>query len=171
MPPPYREMYQGENRYFLVLDRKLGEKYIGTMPYAMISITNPSDIGVVPLQDDPLRRALLRQTFFDSEDASGSLASINQEQAQEIVQFVQSKIDGCELVLCQCEMGQSRSAAVGAAIAHMLGESDKFFFDHYTPNSRVYRMILDEYYRLVHGIEPYENSSLTQNSVKDENTR
>lgn len=66
------------------------------------------------------------------------------EQADEIAKFYFSVCDKVECIICQCEHGQSRSAAVAAAIIeHRSGEGiDIFADDNYYPNKVVFRRLL-----------------------------
>lgn len=70
--------------------------------------------------------------------------SITDKQVEEIVEFYNFVKDSVDLLICQCEHGQSRSAAIAAAI--MEYESRKgievFSNDWYYPNKSVYRKII-----------------------------
>lgn len=59
--------------------------------------------------------------------------------------FVNDNLADMEYLICQCEMGQSRSAAVAAAVMeHYTGlPSDIFADDRYYPNRLVYATVLD----------------------------
>ena len=66
------------------------------------------------------------------------------EQAEEIAGFIQSILDKAELLICQCEYGQSRSAGLAAAVNQFLNKSgiEVFADDLYYPNKLVYRKVL-----------------------------
>lgn len=70
--------------------------------------------------------------------------SITDKQVEEIVEFYGSIKDSVDLLICQCEHGQSRSAAIAAAI--MEYESRKgievFANDWYYPNKSLFRKVL-----------------------------
>ena len=70
--------------------------------------------------------------------------SITDEQVKEIVEFYNSVKNSIDLLICQCEHGQSRSAAIAAAI--MEYESRKgieiFANDWYYPNKSLFRKVL-----------------------------
>ena len=70
---------------------------------------------------------------------------ITDEQAKEIADFVMNIKDKAEFIICQCEHGQSRSAAVAAAITEYLyGDGIKIFSsDDYFPNKVVYRKVYE----------------------------
>ena len=66
-------------------------------------------------------------------------------ESDELAQFIyQAKEAGCDLI-CQCDYGQSRSAACAAAILqHFEGRGIDIFADYrYYPNQLVYHKVLD----------------------------
>ncbi len=66
-------------------------------------------------------------------------------EADELAEFIyKAKRDGCDII-CQCEYGQSRSAACAAAILeHFLGTGISVFADYrYYPNQMVYHKVFD----------------------------
>ena len=70
---------------------------------------------------------------------------ITDEQAKEIADFIMNIKDKAEFIICQCEHGQSRSAAVAAAISEYLyNDGIKIFSsDDYFPNKVVYRKVYE----------------------------
>lgn len=68
----------------------------------------------------------------------------SQEQAFEIASFYFSIHDKTDLLICQCEHGQSRSAAVAAAIIEFKSKRGIVVFadDKYYPNKVVFRKTL-----------------------------
>lgn len=70
---------------------------------------------------------------------------ITDEQAEKIASFVKSIKDSAELLICQCEHGQSRSAAVAAAVTEYLYHDgiEIFTSDEYYPNKVVFRKVYD----------------------------
>jgi predicted protein tyrosine phosphatase len=65
-------------------------------------------------------------------------------QANQIAEFYLSIKDKAEVLICQCEHGQSRSAAVAAAIMEYRSKRgiDVFAADEYYPNKRIFRKVL-----------------------------
>lgn len=63
------------------------------------------------------------------------------DQANQIVEFVNDVWDKVDVIICQCEHGQSRSAAIAAAIMQYKYQNgiDIFADDNYYPNKFVYR--------------------------------
>ncbi len=74
-------------------------------------------------------------------------------EADEVAAFIyRARADGVDII-CQCEYGQSRSAACAAAILqHFTGRGIEIFADYrYYPNQLVYHKVIDalEKYRAV----------------------
>lgn len=65
-------------------------------------------------------------------------------QAQEIAVFYKTNKYDIDILLCQCEHGQSRSAAVAAAVLEYESKSGISIFseDKYFPNKVVFRKVL-----------------------------
>lgn len=72
---------------------------------------------------------------------------ITPSQGEQIAQFVSDNLVNMRHLICQCEMGQSRSAAVAAAIIdHHSGVPCGIFDDaRYWPNRLVYHTVLDAF--------------------------
>ena len=68
------------------------------------------------------------------------------EQARQVAEFYLAVKDTAEVVICQCEHGQSRSAAVAAAILEYRSKKGIQIFAHdkYYPNKVVFRKVLNE---------------------------
>ena len=64
--------------------------------------------------------------------------------ARKIADFVDECKDKAEPIICQCEYGQSRSAAVAAALSEFFCQSgiDIFADDRYYPNKLAFRLTL-----------------------------
>ena len=71
-------------------------------------------------------------------------------EADELAKFIyEARAEGCDLI-CQCDFGQSRSAACAAAILqHFEGRGIDIFSDYrYYPNQLVYHKIFDALERI-----------------------
>lgn len=70
--------------------------------------------------------------------------SITDEQVKQIIDFYNSVKDSVDVLICQCEHGQSRNAAIAAAIKEFeIGAGiDIFSNDMYYPNKSVYRKLI-----------------------------
>ena len=81
-------------------------------------------------------------------ESSGQYAFrlFSEDQANQIADFVYRYWENCETLLCQCHYGQSRSAAVAAAIKeHFYHNGIEIFADEqerYCPNVYVFRLTL-----------------------------
>ena len=66
------------------------------------------------------------------------------DQAKQVASFYHAHKDAIEVLICQCEHGQSRSAAVAAAIMEYRSRKGITVFasDRYYPNKVVYRKTL-----------------------------
>ena len=69
----------------------------------------------------------------------------NDKQAQQVAQFYSQVREKAEILICQCEHGQSRSAAIAAAILEFQNGTgiDIFANDKYYPNKVVFRKTLE----------------------------
>ena len=70
---------------------------------------------------------------------------LSDEQALQVVNFVNEVWDKVDVIVCQCEHGQSRSAAVAAAITQFKYQNgiEIFADERYYPNKLVYRKVFD----------------------------
>lgn len=121
---------------------------------AVISITD-TDAKAVRLANLP--QGLLRISFDDVFDGKyrtndfleqddSLFHAITEKQAKKIADFWLGIRDTTSVLICQCEFGQSRSAAVAAAIREYEdGTGIEIFADmRYFPNKQVYHMVLQE---------------------------
>ena len=70
---------------------------------------------------------------------------LNDEQANQIADFYHNIASKTKILICQCEHGQSRSAAIAAAILEYRSKKgiEVFANDKYYPNKYVFRKILN----------------------------
>ena len=68
----------------------------------------------------------------------------NEQTARQIADFIICHKDKAETIICQCEYGQSRSAAIAAALSEFFWKSGINIFadDRYFPNKLVFRLTL-----------------------------
>ena len=147
------------------LSREKAEAYVGKEPYGVISITDP-DGPEAKLQEDPNRLAVLRLAFHDCTQTPEEFEALlrqaeppadleaprkwvlpTEEHAREIVRFFREVQPRIQKLVIHCEAGISRSAGVGAALAHCLGQTDVHFYDHGIPNHRVRRLVIEAWER------------------------
>ena len=121
---------------------------------AVISITdhgyNPAELKYQPnylLQlafDDVDADVFIDEPSIDRLDVEAKYHMLSDEQAQKIAEFYHSVRDKVEVLICQCEHGQSRSAAIAAAILEYKSRSGIKVFadDRYYPNKFIFRKVL-----------------------------
>lgn len=138
---------------------------------AVISITD-SDAQPVEFRNSPA--FLLSLIFDDMEPESGLLDElirdfpdfqneyriITERQTEEIANFSTIMYQAADLLICQCEFGQSRSAAVAAAVMeHFNGNGiDVFADDRYCPNKYIFRKVLGK----LRGTQHYVNKKRSE---------
>lgn len=113
--------------------------------HVIISITSgPTDVARFRIGKGC--RGILRLSFPDLEIASPEIAEeqlFSADHAREIWTFVSEHQPSIERIIVHCDAGKSRSPAVAAALAKRLnGDDAEFFGGRYTPNMRVYRLLL-----------------------------
>lgn len=119
--------------------------------HAVISITDPLSPPVV-LPEDPLRVGMLRLEFYDVDRAFDGMSDrvrnkmFTFKEADVILEFVKKFIGQDIVIVCQCEAGISRSAAVAAALSRIHNEQDSNYFAMFHPNRRVYALLLTRFY-------------------------
>ena len=135
----YRELYKtgGISMNVTICSRKAAEELLRTDTLsrtAVISFCDPPSIGK-PVPMPPLdyagKAALNYDTYMPEADALAAF-------------ICQARADGLD-ILCQCEYGQSRSAACAAAILEYFnGTGISVFADYrYYPNQVVYHKVMD----------------------------
>lgn len=137
---------------FLILSRAEIERMAAApfpMGTALISI---SDVGCEPASLAHAPSFLLQLAFddVDNEDSaerdSGSEKNtgISALQADRIAAFYLENQAAVSTFICQCEYGQSRSAAVAAALMEFRSKNGIAVFSHYKyyPNKVVFRSVL-----------------------------
>ena len=143
-----------EKKTFEVRSRGYAQEFKSDVPWAAISIvTEPP----WPQLLEENRVGLLQLEFMDAEFVrptskwGNGLSIFNECHATQILDFVQNVWDQVECFLIHCDAGLSRSPAVAAAIERIYYEDDSYWFATKTPNSLVYRKILDVH----HGQNPF----------------
>lgn len=121
---------------------------------AVISITdhgyNPAELKYQPnylLQlsfDDVDADVFIDEPSADRLDIEERYHMLSDEQARQIAAFYHSVRDNAEVLICQCEHGQSRSAAIAAAILEYKCRAGIKVFadDKYYPNKFIFKKVL-----------------------------
>jgi len=132
---------------FIIQDERLIKTYDFKEKHIVISITSPG-YEHPKLPELKSRIGLLQIKFHDIDKTIISKGkeypAFTKEQAKEIWKFFQSYKLKVNSVVVQCEVGVSRSPAVAAALAKIIGQDDSKFFKYYVPNMFIYRLLLNE---------------------------
>ena len=113
-----------------------------TDSYAVISIqdTHTGGFGFQFTESRRCRGALTLY-FDDIEREVAGAALFTPAQAKEIIAFIEAHRDA-DTLLVHCYGGESRSRAVGAFAAKMLGGDDRRYFKEGHPNRHVYDTLM-----------------------------
>lgn len=151
-------------KHIRAVSRTMAERVSSEMkiPHIIISITDP-DQELADLCYNPLCVRILRLQFYDidvdklkrnTKYSDSWLEPYKGElftgiQAKQVVDFVETYKDVTEFILIHCEIGISRSAGVAAALSKIyLGDDSSYFKSfRFVPNRRVYRFILNAFYK------------------------
>lgn len=116
------------------------------VPHVVISITSSPD-DVARLRNNAACLGVLRLAFPDVEAASElhpESTLFSKQHAERLWSFVEEHRAKVSRIIVHCDAGKSRSPAVAAALARLLDGADASYFGgRYTPNMRVYRMLLE----------------------------
>lgn len=144
--------------YLMALNVEAAKYFVHrlTIPHAVISITDPCNKEPAIFSLTDFTRHILYPKFYDINDNPRTLACLSEKYskglftkdiATDIVNFVRYVSDKVELIVCHCDSGVSRSAAVVGAISVALNGNTSIFFEteRYTPNMFVYDILLDKF--------------------------
>ena len=127
-----------------VLKKSAAKEFECDKPWACISINCPDDSKATI--SGVKRQGLLHLEFWDAEFARASFEPehiFSEETANKVWDFVEEIWEKAEVLMLHCLMGQSRSAAVAAAISKVKYGTDQDFFDPpFTPNMMIYSKML-----------------------------
>ncbi len=100
----------------------------------------------VPVGDGFIEEEGRKLTDLEIAKFEARYHSITTEQVEQIVNFYNEVKEKVDLLICQCEHGQSRSAAVAAAIMEYETKTgiDIFANDWYYPNKSLFRKVLKQ---------------------------
>jgi len=134
-------------------------KLIVTNRYQIENINNNVDvphiiisIGAVGQEDAKVRKNKYTNDVlflkFDDTATKGHLKAFTEKHADKIQKFVKKNLHMANAVICHCEAGISRSAAVAAALSKYYNGNDSFFFEQYIPNGLVYSTLLAKFHNV-----------------------
>jgi len=135
---------------FLILSRARAEQYCPQVPHVAISVRDPNSYKA-RLPKNRERLAALYLSFDDLDFRPDSVGDrkvvlFNTKQAKRILKFYEQWREQVSVFIINCEAGISRSAAIGAALCKISGQTDTDFFRNYLPNRFIYRKILGAKY-------------------------
>ncbi|MDR2568741.1 MAG: hypothetical protein LBD23_00405 [Oscillospiraceae bacterium] len=113
---------------------------------AIISITDPESLEN-SFEDQAWIKGILRLEFDDVEDNESvdreRYIHMNEEQAEQIVDFAYKHYNDVKRFLIHCEAGASRSAAVAVALSEHFEKHDNNIWNdrRYFPNNHVYSLL------------------------------
>ena len=141
----------------LVLNFDSVQEFVSYKRHVLISIRSRYDSEQPKLPDCIQRVAILYRWFSDVDDKGYKILSeqyksetldrhvkvIDEDDAERIASFVVQWAPSVELIVVHCDAGISRSPGIAAAVTKAFGESDDWYFKHFIPNRRVYRLVLE----------------------------
>ncbi len=159
---------------FKVLSRQAIEEFESNEKHIVISISDPSSnkvkiiskpVDILSLQFHDIDKSLIARDKCTACKGTGYLPeykNINDghcyrcttmldiklftdQQAEQILNFIDKYEKTVDLIIVHCEAGISRSAGVAGALSLIYNGSDQYYFDKYIPNIFVYRKILNMY--------------------------
>ena len=116
-----------------------------TEPHIIISISDPQQ-GRADIADNAHTVDVLFMEFHDINKAEHDMILFSQDHAVQILNFFKHYWNQIDLVIVHCNAGMSRSPAVAAALTKISNQDDNVWFKTKTPNSLVYRTILETEY-------------------------
>lgn len=121
------------------------DKFTSIMqPHLLISIRSHGQ--VVNLPKNHYTQATLNLEFDDITLVTGTDYYFDADLARKILEFVNAHCAKANLIVCHCQAGLSRSAAVCAALSKIINNRDDMYFANKIPNILVYASILEEYF-------------------------
>ena len=119
-------------------------------PWAVISICEKGDFPVI--QENDHMQGRLNLQFHDAdgfayEEQGTEVILFDEAMARKVLDFYETQASaGTSVIYVHCLMGQSRSAAVAAALTKALTGDDSRYFrpGPYKPNMLVFRTVLNE---------------------------
>jgi predicted protein tyrosine phosphatase len=142
----------------IVFSRKTIAEFATDRAHIVISISEPASPGYplikAEIPDNPNCVGILYLDFCDMDaqrfpkvkELPETYKLFSEDDARSILKFVELTLPYVNLIAVNCPGGVSRSSAVAAAIAKIVGQSDEQFFNPkgpYTPNRFIYRTILN----------------------------
>lgn len=113
-----------------------------TDTYAVISVQDTHTKGFgFEFHENQFCKGVLTLYFDDTVKEIEGAKLFDDEQANQIIDFIQTYKKDVDTLLVHCYGGQSRSRAVGAFAVKMLGGDNSKYFETGTPNEYVYDVL------------------------------
>lgn len=128
--------------------KKLQEEILSiSRPFILISIRSPG-LNKIDLPETPMMKSALYLSFVDDETTeSNDQIFFSERDAKEIISFIDMHKNDVDLLIIQCEVGESRSTAIAMVLELYLNHDKKAsnrYKRYYAPNKRV-ETILKKY--------------------------
>lgn len=122
-------------------EQKFADLDVNIENLAIISIRDCEDEPIILINKPPLFLSLAFDDVFPGDEEG---VPISNDQACVVAEFVLKNRDKIKVLICQCTYGQSRSAAVAAAVMEYFAHRGIKIFadDRYFPNKDVFRRVL-----------------------------
>ena len=127
----------------IILSKDKVINFTSPLRYAVIGAVSPRDTHP-PLQEGYVARVQLYFYYIDFEHSS--YPTIKEQDAVDVLDFVEKYKDKVDLFVIHCNAGISRSSGVAAALSFIYNGDDSWVFNdrRYLPNMKVREKILSE---------------------------
>ena len=113
--------------------------------HILISISSSSSSEFI-IPAHTFRLGELKLKFDDVSELDSRYIYFNQGLAEDILNFVNSRINTVKLIIVNCEAGLSRSVAIASALSKIINYTDDAIFTRGIPNMLVYTTMLDYFF-------------------------
>lgn len=111
--------------------------------YAVISIQDSHTDGFgITFSKNQYCKDVLTLKFDDIVRPVQGAQIFTEEMAEQIIRFIRKNKDAADTLLIHCYAGQSRSRAVGAFAAKLLGGDNSAYLKKYSLNEYVYELLM-----------------------------
>lgn len=140
----------GQRVTFYVSNRRLIPDLSIVEPYIVISVSSPDRPEAVLMESEHLR-GVLRLSFHDRAEAGDDTVLFGESEARRILDFVAQHHPDVRVIVTQCAKGNSRSAAIAAALSRIIQQDDQYIRQCFMPNRRVRETLLEAARKLDRG--------------------
>jgi predicted protein tyrosine phosphatase len=132
----FRNLAVDDCIYYVTQDDLLNKKY------ALISINDEENCGYLFM---PSKRCteVLTLVFHDTDRKENGTILYTEQQAGEVLKFVQRNIKKVDEIIIHCDTGINRSAGMAAALNKIYNGIDEDYFKHYKTDMHVYQTTMN----------------------------